>query len=152
MAWVAAGFAAASALSQGLAANKAAQFNAAVLGQNAALARQQGEMEAEQIRRLGRKRIGEARAAYAASGVRMTGSALDVLADSERQVELDAATARWNAELRASGMQSQAALSRMQGRAALTSSLLQAGAAGARGYGQAIRLTPTATPPGGEGP
>lgn len=119
---------------------QAAAYNAKVADQNAALARQQGEIEAQQLLRQGRKAVGSMRAAYGASGVSMSGSALDVLMDTEQQVTLDALTAKYNATLRAKGFDDQARLERRREKMAVATGLLKVGATVVGGVGKSINL------------
>lgn len=75
---------------EGQARSEALENAAAVDRQNAIIAAQQAEFEAVRAGIMGRKQIGAAKAAYAASGVDSNyGSALDVLTQSHANLELD---------------------------------------------------------------
>lgn len=69
------------------------------------------EMERRQ-RVLGRQILGSIKAEYAASGVALEGSALDVLEASAATAELDALTIRYESKVRAHNFQMQAAAER----------------------------------------
>lgn len=91
----------------------AANYNAQLAEQNAQVATAQGAAAAEAHDRDTRRKIGSAIASYGASGVQVdTGSPTDVLADSARAASLDNLTIKYNAKLRAMGLQAQAELSR----------------------------------------
>lgn len=144
MAWVALAGAVISAIGsiqQGQAAKNAAEYNAEVVKNNAQIARQQGDAQVEQIRRQSVLGLGDMRASFAASGVSMEGSPLDIVADSAYQYELDKQNARWNSEVRATGYDNEGRLSRARGDAAMTGAYFKAGSAllGAAGgaYGSA---------------
>ncbi len=102
-------------------ANKeAARKNEARENQNAILATRQGEMDAEQARKVSLLRIGAAEAAYGASGIRTEGSAIDVLESAAAESELNIQNIRFNAQMKAAGFLSNADLDRSSARAAST--------------------------------
>ena len=106
-------FKAIGAISSGNAAGQAGDYNAQVNERNAAIVRSQAAMAAGQQERSGYKKLGAMRAAYGASGVSGTdGSALDVLADSASQAELDRQNILYRGDLQAMGYSDQAALDR----------------------------------------
>lgn len=105
--------AAVGSIRQGQAAAGAANYNAQLAEQNAQVAAAQGEAAAEAQRRDSQRNIGKALALYGASGVQTdTGSPSDVLADSARNASLDNLTIKYNAKLRAMGLEAQAGLDR----------------------------------------
>jgi hypothetical protein len=104
----------------------AANYNAAVASQNATIARQQGEADAAKLRRQQTKQLGDMRAAYAANGISLEGSAIDVLGDTAGQFELDIQNARYNAELKAIGYGNEAQLQRSRASSAETAGYLNA--------------------------
>ena len=114
------------AIRQGKAAEKAANFNAAVAQRNAQIARSQAKAEATQIDRLNRLRIGSARAAIGASGIQMEGSVIEVLGDVVVQGELERQDAIYRGELRAIGFQDTALLERFKGKEAARAGKLRA--------------------------
>jgi len=75
---------------------------------NARLAEREGESQAARIREKARRLAGENRAMAGASGVDISGSFLDALADSDIDAELDAQTALWNSKIKAENYRSTA--------------------------------------------
>lgn len=120
----------------------ASDYNAQVARQNAQIAEAQGNAAAEAHSRDAQRKMGAAVAAYGAAGVdTSSGSPSDVLADSARSAALDNLTIKYNAKLRAMGLEQQATLdnmsaanSRQAGVINATSSLLS-GAGKAYGTG-----------------
>jgi hypothetical protein len=100
---------------QGQSMQSAANYNAAVAEQQAGMIEASGELEAYKIRKQGETIKGTQRARYAASGIRTTGSAAEVLADTAASIQLDMDIARYNTQVGAMGARSQAAMSRYQG-------------------------------------
>lgn len=124
-------------------ANQAAgEYNAAMLMQNAGLAREQGLVAADQQAREAKRTVGSMVASYGASGVQVDqGSPLDVLADSARQATLDNLTIKYNAEMQARNYEQQAQLALMGGQTSSTSQLLGAAGAGLDAFGYYKNLT-----------
>jgi hypothetical protein len=120
--------AAVSAVQQGNAAKKAANFNAAIAEQNAAISRRDAAAQATQIDRENYMRLGAIRAAQGKSGgVAGEGSVLDVLGDVAAQGELDKQYAVYQGEQRARGFSNTATLDRFSGETAQKSGYLRAG-------------------------
>lgn len=91
----------------------AAEYNAKLAEQNAQTAEAQGAAAAEAHARDTQRNIGRALASYGAAGVQTdTGSPSDVLGESARNATLDNLTIKYNAKLRAMGLQAQAGLDR----------------------------------------
>ena len=109
--------AATGSIVQGRAQRKAAEYNANIAEKNARIELERTAEEEKRFRVLARKEIGQIRANYAASGVRMEGSALDVLHDSAANAEADAISIRTEGRRRAQAYREGATLDRMQGRA-----------------------------------
>lgn len=127
------------AIQQGNAAKGAADYNASVLEQNAAIERQQAGAREEAKRREARQVLGAQRAAFAQSGGGMGGSAADVMRQSGMNAELDALTLRYEGDLRARGLQAEAASERFAGKQAQTQGYFQAAGSilgGAGKYGE----------------
>lgn len=111
------GLTAYSQIQQSRAENKAADFNATMAENNAAVAAMEaqdskvrGAEEEKKLRQQAEELKGRQRAAYAASGVMVDdGSALDSLANTAMYAEDDALTLRANTEREAWGHQVQAA-------------------------------------------
>ncbi|MCB9942991.1 MAG: hypothetical protein H6851_05145 [Geminicoccaceae bacterium] len=94
-----AGIQAWGALQEGNAAKDAADWQATVQRQNAALRRRQASADEEKHRSEMRQRIGMQRAAEAESGFALAGSALDLLEQTVRHGELDALNIRYAGQL-----------------------------------------------------
>lgn len=118
LALVGAGVSVTGALQSGRNAETLGNYNAQIDEQNAVVARQQAAVDEMRQRRMGRKRTGAIRAAVGASGIQMAGSAMDALADSIMEEELDAATIKYQGELKARGLRQSATGSRFEGQAA----------------------------------
>lgn len=82
-------------------ASRAADYNAGLSRRNAQLARDQARQEEARLRVMGDKEIGQTRANLGASGLSVTGSALDILAESARNLETDALAIRHIGETQA---------------------------------------------------
>lgn len=103
----------------------AAEYNAGIADQNAAITTQQGEAAAQMQGRAAARAQGSAIAAYGASGVQTdSGSALDVLADSAAQATLDNLTTKYNYALKSQSYSNQAALDRSSAGNARTAAVL----------------------------
>lgn len=130
-----------SSLLGGMQARDAAKYNAAVASQNAVLARQQGAVAGEQLQRDQQLKLGSMIAQYGASGVQTdTGSPMEILASSVRQMAFDRATLKYNYELKALGLDAEAGAQSARGANAMTSGILNAAGAGLKGYAQYIPL------------
>lgn len=119
----------------GISQSSQAKSQAAYAKANAGLAEQQAESQAAVIREKARRLSGQNRAAIGASGVDISGSFLDALADSDIDAELDAQTARWNGKLEAMNQRGQANASRASGRSALVGGVFGAGSSAVSGFG-----------------
>lgn len=116
------------ALRKGLAGEAASDYNAQLNQRNASIARQNAAEQEQRFRRLSRKRMGELRSHFGASGFGLSGSAIDALADSAVQEELDALTIRYEGELKAQGLDASAGLDRMRARESRMGGFIGAGA------------------------
>ncbi len=114
------------AISQANSAKGAAEYNAAIMEQNAATERQQAGQREDAQRREARMVMGEQRAAYSQAGVGLAGSAADVMQQSAATAELDALTLRYEGDLRARGLMAQAVGERAAGRSARNAGYLSA--------------------------
>ena len=140
------------AIEQGKAQAKAAEVSAQmaerdaeVVDQNRKLALVQADIDATDKRRQNRRTMGAIRAKYGASGVSMAGSPLDVLEDTATEQELDTERVRYEGRIRGRegalqmlGLQDQAKLDRMQGRAAYKAGYYNANAAVFSAVGQSL--------------
>lgn len=133
-----------SDIQQGKAEEEAAKYNAGMLRKQAFYRKQKAEMDAKQIKSEGVSQLANMRVNYAASGVAMEGSALDVLADSARKIKRDELTARYQGMVDASVMEAEASQQLRAGEAARSSSYFNALGSGLRGYAnynRAMQLT-----------
>jgi hypothetical protein len=124
-----AGVSAAGAIQSAIASSNAAKFNASIANRNAQLATLNAQEQERRQRRLGRKRLGALRANIGASGVALTGTPLDLLADSAAQEELDALTIRHQGKLKSTSLNLQSGLLKTQAKNELISGGLKAGSA-----------------------
>lgn len=99
-----------SKLTEGSAASAADRFNADVAGQNSQIAAEQAQMQLRQQQTDAVRKLGAIKAGYGASGVTMSGSPLDVLADSYTQAQTDANTIIYNSKIKQAGYQNTQAL------------------------------------------
>lgn len=107
---------------------KFAKYNAKVAENQAAGERMRAQVAADQQREAHRRLIANQRATYGVSGVDVaSGSPLLVIADSAKQAELDAQIILAGGEARGIGFETQAGLSRFQGRQAATAGYVNAG-------------------------
>lgn len=110
------------------------EYNAQVYEQNAQATRQSAALNASQKRKSTEKIIATQTAVYAHSGIKMSGSALEVMLDSYANSEMDIAIDNYNAEVQARGYQNKAGVERYEAaqraktqKAQGVSSLLSAG-------------------------
>lgn len=116
------------ALQQGEAAKSAADYNATISTQNAAIARQSAADKARQADRETYLRLGSIRANQGASGGNSgEGSVLDVLGDVAAQSELERQYIIYSGELQARGFTNDATLETFSGEAKQSSSYWKAG-------------------------
>ena len=138
MTWVpiaAAAVSAVGSLASGVSQYGQAKSQARYADANARLAEQQAESQAAVIREKARRLSGQNRAAIGASGVDISGSFLDALADSEIDAELDAQTAQWNGKIDAANARAEAKAARASGTSALVGGIFGAGTSALAGYG-----------------
>lgn len=106
---------------------QAFQYNAAVLQQRAALARQSAQLDIERQRRRARRFTGEQRAAFAAAGVKLAGSPLEVITADAAELLLDQEITRFNAESQAVSLEADANNSLMQAQIARSTGFIKSG-------------------------
>lgn len=124
------------AIQQAQAQKAAANYNAELNERNATVALQQAEFEADRVRRASTKMQGAITAGYGAAGV-FGGSALDVLADSAAQAQLDIETVKYKGHLQALGYRSSAELDRFSGEVAEQQGQMRAASEFITGIGKA---------------
>jgi len=148
---------AAGSIQQGFAAREMAEYNARAAEANAQAARQQAALDEAMSRKKSSLAIGAIRARAAANAGDIGGSALDILADSAEQAELEALVLRYGGEVKARAAESEARLQRLRGRNAVMegftgagTALLKAGEKFQKAYGGAGEdksVIPDVTPP-----
>ena len=117
-------------------AKKAASFNAAVQRNQAIAARQKAEFDAKRQRSATQDLLARQRAGFAASGVVLEGTPLEVLEATAEAGELDAQVIIHGGELGATGFEAQSELSRFEAAAAGKAGPLAAGATLLTGVGK----------------
>jgi|TARA_R100000654_G_scaffold75076_1_gene111146 hypothetical protein len=93
------------------------EFNARLAENEAIILRRAKVREESNLRKASERTIATQKVATAASGIEMSGSPLEALADSYFNTEMDALDIRYAANLQETAKKSQAALSRAEGRA-----------------------------------
>lgn len=146
---ISAGVGAYAAVSAGDAQKDASDYQAGIDRNNAEVANQKATYEAERQRKRNLMLRGRQAAAYAKSGVEISGSAEDVMYDSEIEGHLDLLATRYAGRIAASDYQAKARLSVAQGQNAATAGYLGASASllggigrGAQLYGNSLRNNP----------
>ena len=94
---------------------QAEAYNAAVSRQQAEALQIQGNYEQEKAKDEQRRLVGRQRALVAATGVKFSGSPLDIMSDSIANSEMDMAVNRWNTQTAMNRANSQASYSDMLG-------------------------------------
>lgn len=102
------------------AARQTAEFNAQVAENEAIILQRRKVDEEANMRKQSDRLIATQRVATAASGVQMSGSALNALADSYFNTEMDALRIQYAADIEQTAKASEAALTRAEGRARST--------------------------------
>jgi len=102
------------------AARQTAEFNAQVAENEAIILQRRKIDEEANMRKQSDRLIATQRVATAASGVQMSGSALNALADSYFNTEMDALRIQYAADIEQTAKASEAALTRAEGRARST--------------------------------
>jgi hypothetical protein len=151
MSIIGAGLGAAGSYMEGRAAYNAAQYNARLAEQNAVLVRQKAQRDASILKTQGQKFLAGNIASAAAAGVRLEGSAFDVLAENARLIKRDELNILRDAELNARGFQMQADQERNQGKLAKTMGYFGAASSVLGGIGSAGRMQSLNRSGGGTG-
>lgn len=139
------GLEAIGSIQQGFAARQQGEYNARVAEQNAAAARQQAALDESTSRKKSAMVIGSIRARAAANTGDVGGSALDVLADSAGEAELEALTLRYAGEVKARQSESEAKLQRQRGESAFIGGFIGAGTALLKGGARLLMPTAAAS-------
>lgn len=125
--WAAAAVAAAGAVMGGIQASNAAKANAQAAEFEADAAEDAARQREDAHRRMFARFQATQRTGYAASGVTMEGSPLDVMTDSAIEAELDALNIRHQGDAEATALKWQSRLYRSQGKQAMTAGVMRAG-------------------------
>jgi hypothetical protein len=102
----------------GKAQEAAYEYNAKVQEQNAKVAQDKAAYEADKQAQRVRRLNATQRAAYAASGINLSGSALDLMEDSTTQGEMDRLAILYGGNVEAANARNEATLARFQGKSA----------------------------------
>jgi len=103
-------------ITSGIAAGQAGKAQQKAANQAASLQRRQGAINAMQTRREGARFAGEQLAAIAGSGIDIAeGSPLELMADTQREIDWRAATTRFEAESGAVSLENQGRLAKWEG-------------------------------------
>lgn len=105
----------------------AQEYNAQVAEREANLIRQGAKLDEFRSRKQLKAFVSQQTAAYARSGVELTGSPLDVIQDTIANAELEIAIDQFNIETAAKGKESEAEMRRYYGKQAKTAQQIQAG-------------------------
>ena len=128
---------AAGAIYQGNAEAAASKYNANLLKLQASQIRQQAATEEKALLVGARKTVGSMRANFAASGVTMEGSPLDIMQESIMNANNDASSIRYQGEMNARMAEYEAKMERMRGNNAKNASYFSAFSSLAGGATQA---------------
>jgi hypothetical protein len=122
--YISAAMSAVSAISGAQQQKQAAKYNQKIANQQAVAAQQEAAANADKQRRAASKTIGSMQASYAASGVTLEGSPLEVLEQSARNAKLDELNILWSGDTRAQGYRATANLEGARASNAMTSGYL----------------------------
>jgi len=115
------------ALVEGQQSKQMADYQAKAYEQQAQADAQSAAFEQGQERHKQDLLQAQARAQAGASGVGIAGSPTEVLAANARQGQVDLDATQYNSQLRQNNLNAQAAISRFQGKQAMTASIFKAG-------------------------
>ena len=102
------------------AAQQTAEFNAQVAENEAVILQRKKTAEDAKLRKASERTIATQRVATAASGIEMSGSALEALKDSYMNTQMDALNLAYASDIEQAAKASEAALARAEGRARAT--------------------------------
>lgn len=122
---------------QSQAASATANYNAQIAERNAQIAEAEGAENARRTREAGRRVLGQQQAGFGVSGAVVgEGTPLDVLGSTAADVELDALTARYGANIEAQNARLLAAQQRSRASSARSSGFIGAGTSLLMGAGR----------------
>jgi hypothetical protein len=102
-------------------------YNAQVAAQNAEIARRQAAYDEKLARERSLRVLGQGRAGVAKSGITLSGSALDVMANAAADAELQALSIRCGGGIQSANSMARSGLDRMTAQQRLTSAYVGAG-------------------------
>jgi len=102
-------------------------YNAQVSQERARLALERGKVETEAQRRRARRFTAQQEASYAAAGVRLVGSPLEVITADAAEMEMDALISDYNARIDAWSASQDAAMSLVKSQVARNAGFIKAG-------------------------
>lgn len=114
-------------LQQGAAAQQWASYNQQILNIQASQKRAEGQARADIIQRTAGRKLGSIVSGYAAAGVDMQGTPLDVLGDQAAEFELERRLALYQGEVQAMSLTQRGMLMQMQGQMAMDAAETAAG-------------------------
>jgi hypothetical protein len=112
---------------QGYGQSQAYDYNAQVAAQNAEIARRQAAYDEQLARQRSLRILGQGRAGVAKSGITLSGSALDVMANSAADAELEALSVRYGGGVQSANAMARSSLERMAAQQRLASAYIGAG-------------------------
>jgi hypothetical protein len=125
--WAALIASAAGSMLAGAQAREAYDYQAKAAEQNAALATQSANIEADQVGEKHRRTLARQRAMVGSSGYATEGTPLAVMMDSAEQAARDVALIRYSGEVAGTGYEGEAKLRQLEGRSALMGGYMHAG-------------------------
>ena len=137
---IGAGVSTVAAIQQGAYQKKVSQYNAQVLENQKISIQQKAELDVQQHRENVKRLQGAQRTAYASSGIDLSGSAMDVMMDTERRGLLDEKIIKYNAAQGISGTEAEIGLTLAEGQQAYKSGLIQAGSSLLEGAGKFVNI------------
>ena len=125
-----------SSYQSGVAQKNAARYNAGLMEQQAAQAREAAKIRAENYRKAAAARLAKMRASIYSAGVDMAGTPLLVMMESEKEAKLDELRIKYGGEVEASGLLGSAFLERERGSQAMNEAWMGVGASLLSGAGR----------------
>ena len=130
---IAAGVSAAGSIVSGIAGSQSYRAQAAYADRQAQLTRQKGAYESARLRDQHDRQLASMRGQYLSSGIALSGSAADVLADSAAEASLDEQAIRFGSEINAGNLEYQGKMARANASNAMIGGFLDAGAGFVKG-------------------
>ena len=134
-AYAAEAVAAVGAITSAQAQSNALNYNAKIDAQNAVNASRVANVNEDAVRRVNAQKLGNLKAGLLQSGIGTGGTAVDLLATSAANTELDALNTRYEGVLKSRSYSQQADVNQFQANSAVTAGYLSAGAHALSAYG-----------------